>query len=924
MQVLRDLVDELLHAKVKAKLFGGDHAPTLGRLRLLDRLGAGAMGTVYAAYDPRLDRKVAVKVLRTSDGAARVLTEARALAKLAHPNVVAVHDADEVDGLVYIVMELAPGVPMRAWIAQHRDWREVVRVLREAGAGIAAAHAAGLVHRDIKPDNILVGEDRTRVVDFGLANARDDDDGASAGTPFYMAPEVLAGAAATAASDQFSFGVTMFEALYGKRPHALVAAMTADTLPADAPTRGQRELHGELSTAARHASEAPRPPGTPVPMWLHAIVVRALAAEPADRFASVADLVDALGHDRRRRVRLIALAAGALAAGAVVGGFAMRGGDPGNPCMGAESRTTPAWNPQARARVEAALGGVAWARSTMAALDEHVDRWQTSYRRVCEATRVRGEQSDTLLDLRMRCLDRSLARFTALASDISVTSEPAARVAAPAAVGELPEPAACEVLTSAADVAMPTDPDERAKAASVEAALDRAWAAYTLGRYQQARDILAAAAPSSAMPRLLAEQRTLASAIEGRIGDPTTARARLDEALLAAAEAQAPILEYDVWMRRLRNELFGGDSAKVLEWATFARAAAKRANRTAAEIDGIVGEALRNAAKYDAAREHLTRALAATEGLRPAQIAMLEMNLGSVELATGNATAALATFTRARDRVLSAVGDHHPDLALYADKLAAAHRARGNVREALALHDRSLALRTAAFGNADRAVGTSLLYRAQTRLEAGDVRGARNDATAARKIRETVYGSESPRVGETVAALGDILAAQGSHDEALAYFELAATLDPRLDLTARRAASGAPLADVPALAEQETLSVDRAATLAALAVAAPQRAAAIAATLRARYTPQLDPAMALHVGRALLAAGDRTAAAQLLGDAAKALGNEPTRTALAIAIVLAQASDEPQAARVAISLYQAMPSLERGPVYDAMWALAKK
>src|SRR5262249_26844631 len=157
---------------------------------------SGAMGTVYAAYDPRLDRKVAVKVLHAADAAAnaRVLAEARALGKLAHPNVVAIHDAGEDDGVVHVVMELAAGIPLRTWLHTPRPWRDIVRVLREAGAGLAAAHRADLVHRDIKPENILVGDDRARVVDFGLAHpdagtgtTSDADATAAAGTPRYMA-----------------------------------------------------------------------------------------------------------------------------------------------------------------------------------------------------------------------------------------------------------------------------------------------------------------------------------------------------------------------------------------------------------------------------------------------------------------------------------------------------------------------------------------------------------------------------------------------------------------------------------------------------------------------------------------------------------------------------------------------------------------
>lgn len=199
---------------------GADGAPRVGRLVIRAQLGAGAMGSVFAAYDPRLDRQVAVKLLRPGSAGTnqRLLAEARALGRLAHPNVVTVFDADEVDGAVHVVMELAPGVTLRAWLAERRGWRELVTVLGQVADGLAAAHRAGLVHRDVKPDNVVIGPDRARLVDFGLAepSAPEGDargPTATAGTPRYMAPEVLRGAPADAASDQWSFGVTLDEAL---------------------------------------------------------------------------------------------------------------------------------------------------------------------------------------------------------------------------------------------------------------------------------------------------------------------------------------------------------------------------------------------------------------------------------------------------------------------------------------------------------------------------------------------------------------------------------------------------------------------------------------------------------------------------------------------------------------------------------------
>jgi tetratricopeptide (TPR) repeat protein len=282
--------------------------------------------------------------------------------------------------------------------------------------------------------------------------------------------------------------------------------------------------------------------------------------------------------------------------------------------------------------------------------------------------------------------------------------------------------------------------------------------------------------------------------------------------------------------------------------------------------------------------------------------------------------------------VLSAYGDGHPDLALYADKLAAAHRARGALREAMRLHARSLELRSAAFGPDDRSVATSLLYRARTALEAGELGGASMDAARAMEIRTKIYGAASPRLGEVHELLGDIALARGARDIALEHYTEAAARDPRLDLAAVRAAAGARI-ELDAIAPQrpdEALSIERTEALATrvellVAAGAADEAKRLASELRARYRTNLDPAFAAAIGRALAAAGDAGGAAHVLAAAAAKLGNEPTLAALRIFVTLARTSDTraAAAARAAISLYQAMPKVDRTD-HDEMWAISRR
>jgi serine/threonine protein kinase len=298
----------------------------VGRYVVGERVGAGAMGTVYAAHDPDLDRQVALKVMRRRSGGeelrARLLREGQAMARLTHPGVITVYDVGTVGDQLFVAMELVTGGTLRHWTARRsRDWREVLDVFRRAGAGLACAHAAGLVHRDFKPDNVLVGDDgRVRVTDFGLARATRDESGDAAppdaaadpleatltrtgslvGTPAYMAPEQLRGAAVDARADVFSFCVSLYEALYGDRPFA------GTTLVA-------------LRDSIERGAVRPAPRGSGVPRRLRRALLVGLRADPGDRYASMDTLLRALDEAvpaRRTRTALVAVAALASVAAA--------------------------------------------------------------------------------------------------------------------------------------------------------------------------------------------------------------------------------------------------------------------------------------------------------------------------------------------------------------------------------------------------------------------------------------------------------------------------------------------------------------------------------------------------------------------------------------------------------------------------------
>ncbi|MDC0670273.1 serine/threonine-protein kinase [Nannocystis radixulma] len=463
---------------------------SIGRYVVLSKIGSGGMGVVYAAYDPELDRKVALKLLRVDprvsepnvDARTRLLREAQALARLSHPNVVAVHDVGAVGERVWLAMEFVEGHTLGEWgESAARSWRDVVDVMLRAGQGLAAAHASGLVHRDFKPDNVMVAHDgRVRVMDLGLARVRPEHgmnepvaasdgvvgapgeprllarvtvQGTVLGTPAYMAPEQFHDAEVDAAADIFAFCVTFWEALYGERPFpgATLAELVANVTA------------GKLR---------PPPRGRRVPAWLRRVLERGLAVAPQQRWLSMQALLTALDRGRARRRRLALLIVGAVALGLGAGLF-LNLTQLARSCAGAQAQLAEVWDTSRREAVQRAFFAThvsfapdTWTR-TEAVLDEHARRWQEMFTDACVAHR-QGEQSSTALDLRMVCLQRRRSEFAAL---LDVFAEADAQTVSNAvqAASSLPSITTCGDLSTLLDeqrrLGIPADPTV---AASVE------------------------------------------------------------------------------------------------------------------------------------------------------------------------------------------------------------------------------------------------------------------------------------------------------------------------------------------------------------------------------------------------------------------------------------------------------------------------
>ncbi len=751
-------------SSLRTRLFGSkEEAPRIGRFQILRQVGVGGMGTVFAAYDDTLERKVAVKVLsRTVERSsqARLLREAQSMARLRHPNVVQIYEVGEHGSELYIAMEFVDGQSLEAWQAQKkRPWSTLVDAYVQAGRGLAAAHAVGLVHRDFKPQNAMVeqrpgGAVEVRVLDFGLARSssgvRDDESsdlrdptlpavrdsitmtGKAVGTPAYMAPEQIRGLPVHVHADQFALCVALWEALHGQHPFA------ADTV---------EDMFARVVTG-QHSP----PSNTSVPRRITAALERGLAPEPEDRWPSVRALVDVLARDSVPGPYRWALGLGGVL---LIGGLATAALQPSTPpevCTGAEAQLSGIWDEARRHDLQTAVLASAlpyaettW-RHTADALSTYAEDWKAMHTEVCRATTVRGEQSAEVMQQRMRCLHRAktgLQAATAVLTDADAdVVENAPRIAA-----GLPPLDRCADL-DALDDELPAPPSAEADAVdAIEALVARSRVETSAGHYP------------------LAQQ--LATDATRRAAELTYEPIRADIALARGFALDVP-------------GVYGGPLQPVVVEASYREALRlslkwnrwESAHLAATRLIDLVGGRWGNAdeaLRYREVAEGLIRADARRETLTRAALAGVLRAQRKPEEALVELRAALASSGQTRDVQMLQLRGGIADALL---DLRRCDEAEAELREALPLHSEVLGPDHPSTGTLRSRLGSVLMCLHRSDEAETTYREAVASLTRA-------LGSQHLSVAGARIGLGAALGYQGKDEQALAEFRRVMTLHER-------------------------------------------------------------------------------------------------------------------------------------------------
>ncbi len=749
---------------------------SIGRYVVIEQVGRGGMGVVLRAYDPRLHREVALKLLvtRSDDGTEQAEREARAMARLAHPNVVAVHDVESDGERLFIVMEYVPGASLRAWLDTSPPWRAVLDAFAAAGAGLAAAHRAGLVHRDVKPENILRGEDgRVRITDFGLAHgdAQTDASRTIAGTPAYMAPEQHEGSSGDARSDQFAFAVALYEGLWRRRPFE------------------GRNL-AELGAAKRRGPALP--PASDVPQWLVAPVLRALSSEPEQRFADLDGLLAALADDPRPRRRRLALGVGLVAALAAVPlGGRWRAAQIEQGCRDEAAQLDDTWGVVQRTELVRVLGSASpsYASDTAERTAAQLDAWSATWKDAREAsclaehdgTRV-GEPAKIVAS----CLDAH-ARELAAAVTVLLAGDESVLPHAVAVAGGLPEVSACTDVRSALAGAAPPSEAQAADVVALRGRLADARAEERAGRYARGAaiaDEVLAAARVLEHPPLVAEAAAELGGLLDQGGDFERAEAMLVLAYRTAgahrhdtvAVDAATSLAYLLGHRVHRDD-------EGMRWIADAEMMLARTelqgSELAARLADTRGTLETTRGRYDEAAIHHRRAIElweAVAGPDSAQVAIPVLNLGNTEMERGDYEAALAHYARARAIQEQVYGPEHPLLAYVTSSIAHTELMLGDRRAALLGYERALELREHALGPDHPDVARSLttlgnLYYLEERFDDAAALHARAIAIVAGGRDETVLAMATTNLANAELARGRVREAQLGYERSIELAE---------------------------------------------------------------------------------------------------------------------------------------------------------
>ncbi len=812
-ELLRDMSEG--HCPPGAAVSGpGLEGRALGRYLVLERLGEGGMGEVYAAYDPKLDRKVALKLLREpapvhgpglAEGASsdRLLREARAMARLSHPNVVTAYDAHVVDGRLCLAVELVRGATLAAWLGARRERPEMLRVFVDAARGLQAAHDAGMVHGDFKPQNVLLSDEgRVQVTDFGLARlgtpagapAAVGPPGAIVGTPAYLSPEQRRGLEPDARSDQFSFFVALRQAL----------------------TAG----------------------GARLPRWLARALERGLSVHPEDRFPTMAHVIDALQTQpaRRRRRSLVAgavCAVGALA-GSMVGARALTRA---SLCNGAERWLGATWDPAQRSALEAAFlqSKAPYARASWAGVDAalslYAARLAAGHREACEATRLRGERTEAQLASSMACLDRNRLALQALTGVLAQPNDEALREAVNAAAA-LPDVEGCLQPTRADSRArVPTEPNARKRLLALRPQLDHFRALVSTGQYGAAEKVapaLRAAATELGFKPFLGEVLLAIGGLQLEGSHLPEAEQALFEALrLAQAEGDDERAAAAA-MQLFQVIAFGGDrQPEAQRWAGLAEASLERSGDFAADrirlLQARWGLA-RTGSGFQQARQELLQALSlATRAglLRTPSTAKTyrllckaEVELQLWQEAAGHGEQAVALYTELLGAAHPNVGTALRDLAMLEARRQKYDRARALLEQALSVYRQSLppshaqlvsaeqglanvfsetedfaraiplmrsvlAKKEALFGKDSQLLAVSLNNLANVVGRSGDLKEAISLHARALELQRRALGEDSPELTVTLQGLGELELAFGRAEEALGHLKQAEALAQR-------------------------------------------------------------------------------------------------------------------------------------------------